>query len=56
MRKTSEKQMPLMPVEELSTISRVLDLNSIIYDQVMKSLCPKRTKSKTGVKGMSAGG
>jgi IS5 family transposase len=61
MRKKSKKQMPLMPpeidhpqAEELSTISRILEGNPIIYDLVMQDLCPKRIKSKAGAKGMTA--
>jgi IS5 family transposase len=61
MRKKSKKQMPLMPpeidhpqAEELSTISRILDSNPIIYDLVMQDLSPQGTKSKAGAKGMTA--
>jgi IS5 family transposase len=61
MRKKSKKQMPLMPpkidhpqAQELSTISRILDSNPIIYDLVMQDLSPQGTKSKAGAKGMTA--
>lgn len=40
--------------QELSTISRILDSNPIIYDLVMQDLSPQGTKSKAGAKGMTA--
>jgi IS5 family transposase len=61
MRKKSEKQMPLMPpeidhpqAEELSTISRILESNPIIYDLAIQDLSPERVTSKAGARGMTA--
>ena len=61
MRKTVEKQMPLMPpkidhpqAKELDIISRILDYNSTIYDLAMQDLSTGSQKSKAGARGMTA--
>ena len=61
MRKTSKKQMPLMPQRldhprsaELNAISRILEASPTISDLAMQDLCRGVGKCQSGANGMSA--
>lgn len=61
MRKTSKKQMPLMPqsldhprAAELDAINRILEASPTISDLAMQDLSPGAAKCRAGANGMSA--